>query len=386
MGSSMTEDEISLVDYWNALVKRRRLVAYIVGSAFVISCIVCLVLPKEYEATASILPSQQESGLGLGSRAESMGVPISLLSGMMSSSNDVWVGILKSQTISDAIIKRFNLRSVYDKTKIEDVRKKLWKMVDISKDKKENIISITVLDRDPERAEKMANAFVEELDKENKNVTMTSGRRMRIFVGQRLKETKDNLDAAEKAIEEFQLKYRAVNLGDQSKVIIQSIGAVKGELMAKQVELQTLLSYATPTNPQVQILTSEKRELEQRLKELENKKGSMYGDKGSQDIFVPTGMMPALELEYEKLTREKAVQGTLFKLLTQQYEMAKIQEVKDSPTLQVLDYAKVPEKNAKPKRVIIVSASTFLGLIVAILTVLFLEYREGGAHFDGIQA
>jgi tyrosine-protein kinase Etk/Wzc len=376
IGGSMTEDEINLAVYWKALVKRRRLVAYIVGSAFVMSCIVSLILPKEYEATASILPSQQDNMLDLGSKAENMGLPTSLLSGMMDYPNDVWVGILKSQTITDAIIARFNLRALYKTKNIEGVRKQLLNKVDISKDKKDNILTITVVDKDPERAAEMANAFVEELDKVNKDVTMTSGKRTRIFMEQRLKGAKADLDAAERAIEEFQRKNRAVDPDTQAKVIIESFGEVKGRLMAKQVELQTLLSYAQPTNPQVEILRTEVRELEQRLRELENKKSSRYGAKNSQDIFVPTGMMPALAMEYTRLMREKAVQESLYKVLVQQYEMAKIQEVKDSPTLQVLDYAKVPETKVKPNRKLIVASSTFFGFFVSCLWVFILE-RKG---------
>ncbi|MHB8174612.1 MAG: GumC family protein, partial [Nitrospirota bacterium] len=220
----MTEDEINLVDYWKVLVRRRRLIAYIVAFAFVISCIVSLILPKEYDAKASILPPQNNNpSVAKIAGAAGMSVGGSFLSNMFSFSSDVWVGILKSQTVSDAIIDRFNLRSVYGCKKIEDARKRLWKMVNISNDKKEGIITISVLDRSPDRAAAMANAFVGELDKVNKNLIMTSGRRTRIFVGQRLKETKESLDAAENALEEFQQKYGAVNLGDQSKVIIKSI-------------------------------------------------------------------------------------------------------------------------------------------------------------------
>ncbi len=374
----MPEKEISLADYWQTLVRRRRLIVYIVGAAFVISCIVSLVLPKEYKATASVLKPQTNDNLLAAKVAGVAGIsPAGLLSGMADFSGDVWIGILKSRTVSDDIINRFNLGSVYGYKKIEDTRKKLWKMVNILNNKKEGIIKISVLDRSPERAAEMANAFVYDLDRINRNIVMTSGRRTRIFVGQRLKETKKNLDAAEKALEEFQQKYRAVNLGDQSKVIIRSIAAVRAKLMAKEVELQTLLSYATPDNPQVQILASEKRELKQRLSELENKRSSTYGDKGSQDIFVPTGMMPALELDYENLMRDKATQEALYKLLVRQYEMAKIQEVKNSPTVQVLDRAAAPTKKAKPRRTLIVISCTFTALVLAAFAAFFLDYLEG---------
>ena len=141
----------------------------------------------------------------------------------------------------DAIISRFNLKELYDVETIEDARKALDKKVTIEKSKEE-IISVTVEDKYPNRAAQMANAFIEELDGINKGVVMTSGKRMRAFVEKRLKDVRIELAKAEEAVRAFQETNKAVKLDDQSKAIIEAIGMVKGQLMAKEVELQTLLS------------------------------------------------------------------------------------------------------------------------------------------------
>ena len=148
---------------------------------------------------------------------------------------DQWLAILKSETIRDAVIQRFDLIKVFKAKSMEDARNTLNGMVKVSKSK-EGIISITVEDRDPQAAT-LANGFVEELDKINKGLVTTSGRRMRVFVEDRLKEAKVELTKAEETIKGFQEKNKAYKLDDQSRAIIEAIGTIKGQLMAKEIIL-----------------------------------------------------------------------------------------------------------------------------------------------------
>jgi uncharacterized protein involved in exopolysaccharide biosynthesis len=277
--------------------------------------------------------------------------------------------------LRDAIIERFDLKNLYDVDTIEDARRTLDKNVSVNKSN-EGIVSITVEDRVPERAAEMANAFVEELDKINKDVVMSSGRRTRIFVEKRLEEVRYKLVETEESLKEFQEKHKAIKLDDQSEAIIEAIGSIKGKLVAKEVELQTLLSFATPSNPQVGVLRAEINALKTSLKELEEGSASQAGNKNQEDIFIPTSRIPDLGLQYTRLLREFKIQETVFELMTQQYEMARVQEVKDSPTVQLLDPAKVAEKRSKPKRGLVVIFSTILSVFISVFFVLFLEYLE----------
>ncbi|HXI10239.1 MAG TPA: Wzz/FepE/Etk N-terminal domain-containing protein [Thermodesulfobacteriota bacterium] len=372
------DDDIDLREYWKALAARKRLVGLVVGVCFSASVVVSLLLPKTYASTASVLPPQDDSTLAPTLLSQLPSSLTGIASGLLGTSltSDTWVGILGSQTVRDEIIRRFNLREVYGDDYIEDVRTDLGKAVTID-ETKEGIVTVTVEDRDPKRAADMANAFIEELDRVNKKVATTSGGRIRVFVKRRLEETEKDLAGAEEEIKAFQEKNGAVRLDDQSKAIIDAIGAVKGQLMAKEVELQTLLSYATPNNPNVQVLSASVSELKGQLRDLEQGKRV----KG-KSIFIPTDKFPDLTLQYARLLRDAKVQETLFELLTQQYEMARIQEAKDSPTVQVLDTAKPAEKKAGPKRTLIVAVSTLLSLILAAGAALFIELGKRPSSRD----
>ncbi|MDI6808534.1 MAG: GNVR domain-containing protein [Candidatus Eisenbacteria bacterium] len=366
------KDEINPVEYFRILMKRRQLIGMIVGIAFLVSLVYSLWLVKTYDATASILPPQQEV-----TGAFQLPGAISSLGGSflgIKTPADLWVGILRSQVIKDAIIDRFNLMKAFGVETKDDARGALNGMVRVTKSK-EDIISITVVDTDPKRAAALANAFVEELDRINKSILTTSGRRMRVFVEARVKQASEELATAEDAVKAFQEKNRAVKLDDQSKAIIEAFANVKGQLMVREVELQTLLSYATPTNPQVELLKTQVEELKEKLRELEEGKGKILNP-SSKDIFIPTSRLPDLSLQYARLLRDAKVQETVNGLLTQQYEMARIQEAKDSPTVQVLDTAQVPERKAGPNRKRIILVSTFAAGVFGVFLAFFLDYLE----------
>lgn len=374
--SSNAEDTINLLDYWRVLVRYRRLIVLTTGAAFVLSVIVSLLLPRIYAATSSILPPAKEAlfDSGILSRFAAGGLGADFL-GQGLGPNELWVGILKSQTVRDAIIDRFDLRQLYGAKTIEVTRRALDRVVTIDKSPTEGIVSVTVEDRDRKRAADMANAFMEELDKINREVVVTSGKRMRVFLEARLGEAKGEQVTIEEAVRAFQEEHQAVQLDKQSTEIIEAIGAIEGQLMAKRVELQTFLSYATRTNPRAEILQTEVKELKERLKELQE--GIPDADNPSSGgIFIPTANLPALAMEYTRLLRDAKMQETLIELLTLQYEMARIQEAKDSPTIQLLDVAKPPEKKIKPKRAVIVLGSTFFAAAVSILIAFLLVYIE----------
>lgn len=370
----MNDDAINLIDCWRVLVKRKMLLALIVGGAAVGSVIISSLLPKTYASTTSILPPQQESSLGVGMAASQFPGGLGGLAGGflgLKSPADLWVGILKSQTVRDGIIARFNLMNAFEAQTIEDARAALNRMVIVSKSK-EDIISVTVEDKNPQQAALLANAFVEELDKVNKSVVMSAGGRMRMFVEKRLHEGKAELEKLEETVKAFQEKNGAVKLDDQSKAIIDTIGKVKGQLLAKEVELQTFLSYATPNNPQAELLKSQINELRGSMRELEE--GKLGDRRTSGSLFIPTARMPQLALQYARLLRDLKVQETLYSLLTQQFEISRIQEAKDSPTVQVLDVAKVPGRKIRPRRTQIVFLSVFSAACLAVTLAFLMEF------------
>lgn len=369
----MTKDrvmpDINLIEYWRVLVKHRKMIGYGVSAVFVVSVIVSLLLPKTYISTARILPPQQDSGVSSLVAAQLPGSLGGIAAGFLGlqSPADLWVGILNSQNVKDAIIKRFDLRAEYGTDNIEDTRKELGKNLIIEKSREE-IISVRVEDRDAAKAAEMANAFVEELNRVNVSSVMNNGKRMRIFVEKRLNEAKRELSAIEEKLQTFQEQKKTVKLDDQSTAIISAIGTLKGEQIAKEVELKTLRSYASSTNPRVEILSAEIGAIKGQLRSLTDGGGKDNG------FFIPVSKMPSLAVEYARLLRDAKIHETLFELLTQQYEVAKIQEVKDSPTVQVLDTGKVAEKKFRPRRSLIVGLSTFIAIVLFVFGAFFREY------------
>lgn len=367
-------EEFSLLDYWKVLVKRKRMLGIVVGAVFIGSIIFSLLLPKIYASTVTLLPPLQEGSQGMGAAASQLAGNLGGLAGSLfgtKSPADLWVAILKSQTVRDAIVSRFDLLKLFEVETAEDARNTLEQKVKILKSK-EDIISITVEDEDPKKTVEIANAYVEELDRVNKSIVMSAGGRMRAFIEKRLNEQKLEFSKIEEKVRNFQEENGAVKLDDQSKAIIEAFGMVKGQLMAKEVELQTFLSYATPNNPQAEILKAQIEELKMRLSELEGKTGRS----SSKSIFIPTAKIPDLALRYARLLRDAKVQETVYGLLNQQYEMARIQEAKDSPTVQILDTAKIPQKRVKPKRKNIVLFSTFGAMFFGICLCFIIEYIE----------
>jgi tyrosine-protein kinase Etk/Wzc len=374
------KEDISLFELVSLLLKRKRLIIAITASTFMVSAIVSLLLPKVYRASASVIPPTQEMPVGIGGLipgAERTSRFIDAFVGTASPA-DLWVGILSSNSVKDTIIRRFDLMAAYKTDTIEDARERLESRTDIKKSR-EGIVSIRVEDRDPKLAADVANAYIEELDMINKNMVTTSGGRMRQFIENRLDEARTTLTKAEDVLRQFQEKNNAVSLDAQFQAVIETIGSLKGELLAKEIRLETMLSYSTPGHPEVEVLRSEIEHISQKLSDLEH--GTLgTGDaqeadsEPPRDIFIPTERIPSVTLEYGRLLRDAKMQETLYELLSEQYEIARIQEARDTPTVQILDRASPPTKKVKPRRKLIVAGAALIGFFFSALLALFLEY------------
>ncbi len=369
------EQEIDLLTLWRTLVKRKRFLFTMIGTVFIASIIISFSLPKIYRATTSLLQPEESSSAAKLIASQIPSGLVGLAGGAldMKSQTMRWMGILNSRTIFDGIIAQFDLKMVSDKKTLEGTRLWLENKVHFQKSR-EGILSISVEDQNPERAAAMANAFVEALDKINREIVMTTGGRTRTFIEGRLKEAKTALEQSEEALKVFQEKNGAVKLDAQSEAMIDAMGAIQGKLLSKEVGLKTLLSYATPQNPQVTLLKTEITELKRALLTLE--KGNDKTGNTSNGLFIPTNRLPDLGLQYLRLLRDVKIDETLYGLLTEQYEIARIQEAKDSSTVQVLDLAIVPEKPVKPKKQLIVISATMLAGFLGFFGVFFLEYLE----------
>ena len=378
------DDEINLLDLLQVILNRKKMIFLITVCAILLSVIVSLLLPKKYTATARILPPQESgSGIsGLLSQAGGMlgGLAGSFISGK--STSDLYVGILKSRTVADALIDKFDLKNLYEQKYMEDVYKNLAKRTDISVSRKDQIISISVEEKDPQQAAEMANTYVQMLDKINRTVNITEGHRKRVFLENRLKKVHKDLSKAEIELKEFQEKYKLIAIEEQAKVSIEGAAKLKGEIIAAQIELEVLKQFGTERQNEAVMLKSKIAELQNQLTKIEtgrvdknlHKNGQAANENSS--LFIPFDEFPALGLQLMRLMREAKIQEKVFELMTTQYELAKIEEAKDVNTIQVLDEAVPPDKKSSPKRSLIVILSTFMAFFMAVFLAFFMEFIE----------
>jgi capsule polysaccharide export protein KpsE/RkpR len=265
--------------------------------------------------------------------------------------------------VQDRIINRFDLRKVYGDKYYVDARRALRKRTSISEDRKSGVISITVTDRDRYRTAQMAQAYVEELDHVVAQVSTSSARRERQFIEQRLVTVKRGLESASQQFSEYASKNTAIDIGVQGKAMLEAAAQLEGERIAAQSELEGLQQIYSNNNVRVRALRARIAELQKQL----DKFGGLdtnpeITDPNSQPQFPTIRQLPLLGVRWADLYREAKIQEKVFELLTQQYELAKIQEAKEIPVVSVLDPANVPETKSFPARSAIVILGALLGL------------------------
>ena len=366
-------DAINLLDYLEVVVKHKRMIIRTTFAAFVLSIVISGFLPKIYSATTRILPPQQDQGL-MGLAMGQMGGAMASLAGDLlgsSSPADMYVGILNTEAVSDAIIDRFKLMELYGNEFRLDTYRALKKRVDIAAGTKDGIVSITVEDEDPKRAADIANSYVEELGKLTVRLNVTGAGQNKTFLEERLAKAKVDLAKAEDDLKAFQSRNKVISVTDQATATIGGIAQVKAQLVALELQLAVLRRQFTDSSQEVKRVKASLASLKEQLAGLE---GS-----GSGGAIPGAGSVPELGVRQLRLMREFKIQETLVELLTKQYEMTKLSEAKDVISIQVLQTARVPDKKSKPRRSLIVLMSTFAACFTGVLYAFF---RETGAKMS----
>jgi uncharacterized protein involved in exopolysaccharide biosynthesis len=369
--------EIDLIACWRILRKQQRLVVRLWLGAMVLALGISLVWPKSYESTAAVLPQTdtKESGLGtllsasgLSATAQSLGIS---MANIQTTPTDVFVGILKSRVMADAVIQQFNLMEVYGKSTMYETRKKLRRKTKVTVTK-EKVIQVTVEARDPRLASDMANFYIATLDRLNRVVTVSKAGQNRRFIERRVADTLTSLRKAEEALKDFQMQKKTVAVDAQSRAMIEAGAQIQGQITAQEVQLEVMGQHLLPDNPELARVRSGLAELKRQLYMLESGKegkGMLPGDRLHPAMIT----VPLLALEYGRLMRELKVQETLYTLLTAQYEQARLAEARDTPTVQILDPAVAADKHSQPKVALNVMIAGLLGLVIGVLVALFRE-------------
>jgi uncharacterized protein involved in exopolysaccharide biosynthesis len=365
-------DGLSLADFVAIVRKYRRLVVAFPLVIGVLTAVVSLLLPPVYTATATILPPQQTQSSAslmlsqaLAGGAGGNGLLASSLG--LRNPNELYVGMLKSRTIADRLIERFELRKQYRKDLLEDARTELEGRTAI-RSGKDGIIVIQAQDEDAARAAALANAYVEELDRLTTTVAVTEAARRRLFFERQLQTARAGLAQAEMELKDTQEATGIIRPDEQGRAMFEAIAELRGRAAAKEVELSVMQTFATEQNPAYERLREELAGIRSQLALLERRSGSR--SKGS--LFVPAGEVPQLTLEYMRRLRDLKYQETMFELLSKQYEVARLDEAKDASLVQVLDRATQPDRRSWPRRtlmvIVAVAAAAALGMLIALFS------------------
>lgn len=363
---------------WN----RRRFLLRLTGIGFAAAVLVAFVIPKRYQSTTRLMPPDQtNTGMAMLSAAlggkTSLGASSTSAAGSslgsiagdllgIRTSGDLFIGILQSRTVEDDLINKFDLRKVYWDRYLKDARKDLERRTDISSDRKSGIITIQVTDRDPKKAAAMGSEYVQELDRLVAQVNTSSAHRERVFLEDRLNGVQKDLEGAEKQFSEFASKNVALDIPAQGRAMIEASAALKGQLIVAQTELQGLRQIYSDNNVRVRGMQARADELQRQLQQLGGKYDGSTEPSGPQDdqtLYPSIRKLPVLGVSYADLYRNTKVQEAVFETLTQEYELAKVQEAKETPSVKVIDSPDVPEKSSFPPRLWIIVGGTFFFLL-----------------------
>ncbi len=364
----MMDEEINLLDYFSVINRYRGLIITLCVLSVLLAMIVSLLMPKTYESTVTILSPQGGSSAG-GSLASlpELQSAMGIMGIGQKTSLDVFVAILNSRNMADAVIKRFDLLRVYKVKLIENARLGLKEATKISVGKKNELLSITIQDTDPERAAGIANFYASNLDLMAQSMALSQAQQARMFIEKRLKETEVRLREAEERSAGFKTQHELVEISEQAKASIEAAAQIEGEITASDVQLKVMQSYATTEHPDVS-------KLKLKIEQLRKQAGKMKS--GKKSMYIPFSETPRLGLDLTRLMRDLKIQETVFELLTQQHEHAKISEARDTPSVQILDKAVASAKKCKPKiRVNMMIAGT-LSLFIGVFMAFFLEYLK----------
>jgi uncharacterized protein involved in exopolysaccharide biosynthesis len=361
-----SERELSLLDVVVVLLERKRFIVRFVVGATALATLIAFLLPVRYEGKVVLMPPAQNSSIGsslLGQLGGSgLGALASLAGGSLGLKNpaDMYVSLLTSRTVEDAMIQRFGLMQEYREKKMVDTRKVLERRTTAVAGAKDGLIRLTIEDRDPKRAAELANGYVEEFRKLSATLAITEAARRRLFFEQQLQQAKDNLTAAEVAMAKTQQSTGVLQIDSQARALIESAAVLRGQVVAKQVQIEGMRSFATDDNPNLVLAKQELAALEAQL----NQVAGSREDLGS-DINLSKGRVTQAGMEYVRSYRELKYQETVFELLAKEFEVAKLDEAREGSIIQVVDAPVVPDKKSFPPRTLIVLASVIFSFFVA---------------------
>lgn len=368
--SPIADDEIDLIDVLHILLRRKRIILGTVATVTLATLAYALILPDKYTATSTLMPIEKASAPNLASALSAMGGSLGLLANqtaLSSGAADKFIVLMKTRTMSESIIRKHNLLQILfegdrylegntgnsaalalpwqkpsKQPSMQDASEKLSKLVNFSTEKLGSMVTVSVTHQDPELAARIANAYVEELSGYLQSNSLSTAKRNRVFIEKQLQKVEVEMASHEARLKDFQKTNGVVSLDAQTEASVRTYSDLKSKLITAEIELGVLRKSTFDDSPATALKEQEIQELRDQLVKFESD--------SNQGHTISFSRAPNLNLSYARIKRDLMVNEKLFELLTQQYQMARIQEAQDDISFQVLDQAISPEKKSGPKR------------------------------------
>jgi uncharacterized protein involved in exopolysaccharide biosynthesis len=341
---------------------------------FFVTTLIAFLIPSEYESTARLMPPDSQPGGGLALMAMLGGQNGG--SGLGSLATDLlgakttgamFIAVMHSRTAEDRIIQRFDLKKVYWTRLEESARKRLEKDTAISEDRKSGVITLSVTDNDAKRAAAIAGAYIEELDTLIAQLNTSAAHRERVFLEERLDKIKIDLESAEKDFSQFASRHATLDISAQGRAMLEGAASLQGQLIGAESQLEGLRQIYSDNNIRVRSTQARIAELRNQLQKMGGTySGNVPGsDQSASDSAYPTlRQLPILGVPYADKFRQLKVEEAVFETLTKQFELAKVQEAKEIPSVKVLDQPEVPERKSFPPRLLMIIAGTACAVLL----------------------
>lgn len=368
-GDALEPTKFNLIDLMIVFARHKKL---IVGLPIVVGLVVLaasFALPNEYRASAKLLPPQQaQSGAAMLLSQLGGAASIAAAGAGLKSPNDVYLGMLKSRTVADKLIQRFDLMKVYATPSMEKTRAML-EADSVIGTGKDGLIAIDVEGENQHLVAQIANGYVDELMKLTKVLAVTEAAQRRLFFERQLEQTKDKLAGAEVALKGALDTHGVISVEGESRAIVETVGRVRAQVSAKEIQLNSMRAFVTPNNQEFKRLQEELNSLRSELSKLENGRPALATD-GPATAAKQSG------LQNIRILRDVKYYEMLYELLTKQYELARLDEAKENSVIQLLDAAIEPERKSKPRRLIILIVAWLLTLFATVALVFLMEAKK----------
>ena len=389
------EGEMSLLSCVLVIHRWRRMILRTVGASVLLVFVINLCLPNVYESTATII-TPQEGSRDLGSMVALSGVAQTMTGLSMPSmtpNRDLFVSILDSRTLKEKTVEQFNLQARYGQAQMTGALGELEGRTDVTVTQ-EGVIAVKVHETDPRLAADIANFQVATLEGLLVNLKTTAASKQRAFISERLEKIKVELGETEEALRAFKVEHKLFGMDEQAKGIAEVVRDLAMEIAGYEAQLEFYRENFSPSNPELRQIESLVREKERQLNELkygttekvsssspstESSIGGLSAPRIAADgfeekIYVPIIDLPEVGLDLARLTRDVVQKNTVYTLLVQELERAKISEARELLELQTLDPAVPADRRSRPLILLNTAIACGLGLFLSVFLAFVLEY------------